>query len=433
MNTSTDSRSARKSQARALLVFIIIVLGIAGGTGWLVARGLAQGETWFPSKRASQHRIVERTQEPVMFWVTVGIYGVLCCGSLGFAGWLAHEGMSAPDGVFRRPKLREEWDDSDDHRSRIHPSPRKTMTLDEARMLVAGTQSAEERAAADQLVNEAIALSQLPASEREAAFLRIRRLDSVAPDYQLRSFGASVLEIIGDSVADSAVQKIIYAEASELARRYASGASSGGEGTARSIHVREIEAKLQAFDVGSRAASPATGMPSAASAFPLRNSPSRAPSMATSLSRQSSIRRSIFVTGVGWVFVIAGGLTTPVSLISALMILSGGYGSSGGSFFGGLIVIGGPAATLISGIGLLRRRHWAYGYALAVLGVFALHSLVEVFRGSTPERSTVSPSGVITTVLTSSPSYPLHFMIIAISTGLLVKLRSPVIRAEFGR
>jgi hypothetical protein len=45
----------------------------------------------------------------------------------------------------------------------------------------------------------------------------------------------------------------------------------------------------------------------------------------------------------------------------------------------------------------------------------------------------VSPNGVITTVLGSSPIYPLHFLIIAISVGLLVKLRSPAIRAEFGR
>ena len=121
------------------------------------------------------------------------------------------------------------------------------MTLDEARALVAQTQSAKQRVAADQLLNEAIALPQLSPAERAVAFLRIRRLESVVPDYQLSSFGASVLEMVGDSLAGPAVKKEIYVEAAELARWYASGASSGGEGTARSMHVREIEAKLHAL------------------------------------------------------------------------------------------------------------------------------------------------------------------------------------------
>ena len=245
MDTATDSRSARKSQARALLVAIIVMLGIAGGTGWLVARGLAQGETWFPSKRIPQRRVVDRAQEPVMFWMAVVVYGVLCGGAAGFAGWLAREGLRAPDGVFRRPGLSAQRDDPDENRSTHRSAQRETMTLDEARSLVAQTQSAKERAAAEQLLNEAIALPQLPPGERDAAFVRIRELDFVVPDYQLSSFGARVLEIIGDSLVESAVKKAVYAEALELAMRYASGASSGGEGTARSMHVREIEAKLQ--------------------------------------------------------------------------------------------------------------------------------------------------------------------------------------------
>ena len=118
------------------------------------------------------------------------------------------------------------------------------MTLDDARALVAQTPSVKQRAAADQLLNEASALPQLSPQERAAAFLHIRKLESVVPDYQLRSFGASVLELIGDSLADPAMRKEVYAEAAELARWYASGATSGGEGTARSMHVREIEAKL---------------------------------------------------------------------------------------------------------------------------------------------------------------------------------------------
>jgi len=52
---------------------------------------------------------------------------------------------------------------------------------------------------------------------------------------------------------------------------------------------------------------------------------------------------------------------------------------------------------------------------------------------TTPERSTVSPNKVITTALVSTPIYPLHFLIIAISVGLLVKLRLSAFRAEFAR
>jgi hypothetical protein len=128
----------------------------------------------------------------------------------------------------------------------------KTMTLDEARLLVAQTQSSAQRAAAEQLLSEAIALPHLQPGERDAAIARIRRLEPTVPDYQLRSFGARVLEIIGDSLTDRARQKVAYAEALNLAEWYASGASSGGEGTARSMHVREIEAKLQALEPRSR-------------------------------------------------------------------------------------------------------------------------------------------------------------------------------------
>jgi len=124
------------------------------------------------------------------------------------------------------------------------------MTLDEARALIAQTKSAEKRAAADELLHQAIALPRLSETERMAAFVRIRELDLIAPDYQLHSFGASVLETVGESPVDFATKKMIYTEARELAWRYASGATSGGEGTARSMHAWEIEAKLRALEAG---------------------------------------------------------------------------------------------------------------------------------------------------------------------------------------
>ncbi len=136
---------------------------------------------------------------------------------------------------------------------------------------------------------------------------------------------------------------------------------------------------------------------------------------------------------MGWIFIVAGGLVTPVSLIAALMILAGGHGSSGGSFFGGLTVIGAPPATLVAGIGLLRRWRWSYGYAIALLVVIAGYNLQQIVGGATPEVRTVSPSGVITTQLAWTPNYPLHIVIVVISVGLLIALLRPEIRTLFRR
>ena len=351
-----------------------------------------------------------------MFWAVVGFYGLLGCGAAGAAGWLVREGIRARHGV-ARAGFADERDGPIEDRAVVGSA----MTLGEARGLIGKPQPAKARAAAEQLLNEAVALPQLSAAERAAALWRIRELDLDAPDYHLSSFGASVLEMVGDSVADRAIQKEIYAEALACAERYASGASSGGEGTARSRHMWEIDAKLQGLDGRSRAAP----------TLPAQSRSSGATSLPPMLSPPSPARRSGFLQAIGWLFIVGGGLATPVSFISSLMILSGGDGSSGGTLLGGLIVIGGPPATLIAGIGLLRRRPWAYGYALALLAVFAGHSVVQICRGGTPERSTVSPSGLITTTLAHSPNYTAHFLIIAIAVGLLVKLRSRAIRAEF--
>jgi hypothetical protein len=84
---------SRRSQSRALLVAIAIMLGIGGGLGWLVQRSLAKGETYFPAKRASQQRIVRRADEPATFWLSVGIYATLSTGALGLAAWGVREGL----------------------------------------------------------------------------------------------------------------------------------------------------------------------------------------------------------------------------------------------------------------------------------------------------------------------------------------------------
>ena len=115
------------------------------------------------------------------------------------------------------------------------------------------------------------------------------------------------------------------------------------------------------------------------------------------------------------------------------MLLAGGDGTANGSFDGGLIVVGGPPATLLAGVGLLRRWRWAYGYALTTLALLAAYNLVQLLRGFTPERSTVLPGGVIQTELAYGGNYALYLLIIAISVGLLVKLLAPAVRVEFSQ
>lgn len=87
------TNSATPAQKRALLLMIVLMLGVAAATGWLAGRGIVRGETWFPSKRPSQQRAIERAHEPALFWVSTGIYGAISLGALGFAAWLAREGV----------------------------------------------------------------------------------------------------------------------------------------------------------------------------------------------------------------------------------------------------------------------------------------------------------------------------------------------------
>ena len=213
------------------------------------------------------------------------------------------------------------------------------MTVDEARALIAQTESPRERAAAEQLLNEVIALPELEPDQRDEAFTRIRPLGGIVPDYQLSSLGANLLETIGDSLADSALRKALYAEALYHAEWYAACSTSGGEGTARMMHVHEIETKLRTLDPRVRPLPPVPDPVVPPPAAPI-------------------VRHTGFVTAVGWLFIGVGALFTPVSACSSLMLLAGGDGSSGGSFFDGLLVLGGPPATLVAGIGLLRRRRW---------------------------------------------------------------------------
>jgi hypothetical protein len=81
---AAPARSAAPPPAgqRALLVAVLLLFALAGAMGWLVTRGVARGETYYPTKRAYLRRTVSRGQEPTMFWVSIGLYAVVGAGAL---------------------------------------------------------------------------------------------------------------------------------------------------------------------------------------------------------------------------------------------------------------------------------------------------------------------------------------------------------------
>jgi hypothetical protein len=78
-------------QGAAMMAVILILIGVAGGMGWLVAQGISRGETKMPSKHASHRRVLKREAEPVSFWAALGVYGLVGLGSGVWAGWFVRE------------------------------------------------------------------------------------------------------------------------------------------------------------------------------------------------------------------------------------------------------------------------------------------------------------------------------------------------------
>ena len=125
----------------------------------------------------------------------------------------------------------------------------------------------------------------------------------------------------------------------------------------------------------------------------------------------------------------ASALLLPISFISALMFLAGSYGTANASLGGALLVVFGPAATLLAGFGLWRRWRWAWAYVLLLmLAILALQA-AGWWRGPTPQYTTVSASGVPTTVLASEAQYTPALMLAC--AAVLVLLMLPRVRAEF--
>ena len=81
---SPAPQQMKASEFLALLAFVVILLGIAGGMAWLVGTGVKRGETYWPATRNSQQRVVAQAKEPVMFWTSIGVYSSIGLGALGF-------------------------------------------------------------------------------------------------------------------------------------------------------------------------------------------------------------------------------------------------------------------------------------------------------------------------------------------------------------
>lgn len=84
-------------QGVAMAALFLILIGVSGGMGWLVKRGLDRGETVLPSKHASQRRVLKREEETVSFWAALGVYGLVGLGSGLWAGWFVREAWRLKD------------------------------------------------------------------------------------------------------------------------------------------------------------------------------------------------------------------------------------------------------------------------------------------------------------------------------------------------
>ena len=84
-------------QWAAMAAVILILIGVSGGMGLMVMRGVSQGETVMPSKLASHRRVLTREEEPVSFWAALGVYGLVGLGSGVWAGWFLREAWRLRD------------------------------------------------------------------------------------------------------------------------------------------------------------------------------------------------------------------------------------------------------------------------------------------------------------------------------------------------
>jgi hypothetical protein len=86
-STATAATQSRSRHRLGPLLAVAILFALAGGMGWLVYDGVAKGETALPVKSPSQRRSVVRADEPILFWVSIGLYATVALGAVGLVGW----------------------------------------------------------------------------------------------------------------------------------------------------------------------------------------------------------------------------------------------------------------------------------------------------------------------------------------------------------
>jgi len=90
------------------------------------------------------------------------------------------------------------------------------------------------------------AVASADAGARAAQLAQLAHEADLLPYILDRDYGAIALQHAARSLADADLRRHLLSAALARATRCASGATSGGEGLARSSHVRELEALLAA-------------------------------------------------------------------------------------------------------------------------------------------------------------------------------------------
>jgi hypothetical protein len=127
---------------------------------------------------------------------------------------------------------------------------------------------------------------------------------------------------------------------------------------------------------------------------------------------------------------VIGVLGLPISGITVAMMLVKSYGTQTFDPVGFVIIVLGPAMLLATGFGLLRRRWWGRGAAMALLAFVVMINAWEVIKGPRPTTTFTSPLGVKTTVIGSGMN-DTALPIMALCIGMLVKLCTERVRSEF--
>jgi hypothetical protein len=70
------------SANRTLLGVVVGLFLLAALMGWLVATGVARGETRLPLRQSTLRRPVPRATEPATFWLSIGVYATVGAGAL---------------------------------------------------------------------------------------------------------------------------------------------------------------------------------------------------------------------------------------------------------------------------------------------------------------------------------------------------------------